>query len=250
MADLNEFLAAAEGMVNAEQGAKTQLNDPNRQCLNCSTPLTDIYCPHCGQKDIPRRQSLGELVFNFISSFSGYESKFFKTCRYLLFKPGFLATEYNAGRRERYFHPARMYVFISFIFFLLFFSLPDDGESNTDININTSKEDIEDLREELEEAGLDSVYKALPDSIFVDSLKTSEYWKQFTDEKGNKGFKLSTSDYKTVEAYDSAQLAKPERDRDGWIKRKLQIRNIELNQKYQDKGEEFASDFGQAFMDH
>ena len=98
MADLDEFLAAAEGMVNAEQGAKVEPGSEKRHCLNCSTPLTDVYCPHCGQKDIPSRQTLGELVFNFISSFSGYESKFFKTCRYLLFKPGFLATEYNAGQ--------------------------------------------------------------------------------------------------------------------------------------------------------
>jgi Zn finger protein HypA/HybF involved in hydrogenase expression len=140
------FLAAAEGMVNAEQGAKVESGNEKRHCLNCSTPLTDVYCPHCGQKDIPNRQTLGELVFNFISSFSGYESKFFTTCRYLLFRPGFLATEYNSGKRERYFHPARMYVFISFIFFLLLFSLPDDEHSNTNFNVTTPKEELKDLR--------------------------------------------------------------------------------------------------------
>ena len=249
MEDLEKFLAAAEGMVNAEQGAGVESKEQKRYCLNCSTPLTDIYCPHCGQKDIPRRQTLGELVFNFISSFSGYESKFFKTCRYLLFKPGFLATEYNAGRRERYFHPARMYVFISFIFFLLFFSLPDDNESSTNINIAMPKEDIEDLREELQEAGLDSVYNALPDSELIDSLKSSKFLQQFTGSK-HKNYKLSTSDYETIEAYDSAQLAKPESERDGWIKRRLQMRNIQLNQKYKNKADEFAADFGQSFMDH
>ena len=250
MEDLGEFLAAAEGMVNAEQGAKVEPNGEKRHCLNCSTPLTDVYCPHCGQKDIPSRQTLGELVFNFISSFSGYESKFFTTCRYLLFKPGFLATEYNVGRRERYFHPARMYVFISFIFFLLFFSLPDDEDSNTNLNITTPKEDLKDLREELHEAGLDSIYGSVADSLLLDSLKSSQFLKQFTDDKNSRGFRLSTTDYKSIEAYDSSEQAKPESERDGWLERRLQYRNIKLNQKYRDKGEEFASDFKQAFMDH
>ncbi|HEX6225823.1 MAG TPA: DUF3667 domain-containing protein [Chryseolinea sp.] len=249
MDDLEKFLAAAEGMVSAEQSGKVKSNDQKRLCLNCSTPLTDLYCPHCGQKDIPSRQSLGELVFNFVSSFSGYESKFFKTCRYLLFRPGFLATEYNAGKRERYFHPARMYVFISFIFFLLFFSLPDDESSNTNLNITTPKDDLEELREELKEAGLDSVYMAVSDSVLQDSLRSSQFLKQFTD-KNSKGFRLSTSDYTTVEAYDSAERAKSENERDGWFKRRLQIRNIKLNEKYQGRPGEFASDFGQAFMDH
>ncbi|HET6542357.1 MAG TPA: DUF3667 domain-containing protein [Chryseolinea sp.] len=250
MADLDEFLAAAEGMVNAEQGAKVESGSEKRHCLNCSTPLTDVYCPHCGQKDIPSRQTLGELVFNFISSFSGYESKFFTTCRYLLFKPGFLATEYNVGRRERYFHPARMYVFISFIFFLLFFSLPDDEDSNTNLNITTPKEDLKDLREELHEAGLDSIYGSVADSLLLDSLKSSQFLKQFTNGKNSGGFRLSTTDYKSIEAYDSSQQAKPESERDGWLERRLQYRNIKLNQKYRDKGDEFASDFKQAFMDH
>src|SRR5688500_354505 len=141
MEGLDESLLAAEGMVNAEHEGRK--NSPNRLCLNCSTPLTDLYCPHCGQKDIPRRQTLGELAFNFISSFSGYESKFFKTCRYLLIKPGFLANEYNTGKRERYFHPARMYVFISFIYFLLFTSVPRSNEESAVIKISTDKEDAD-----------------------------------------------------------------------------------------------------------
>ena len=250
MDDLGKFLAAAEGMVNAEQGGKAKSDDQKRLCLNCSTPLTDTFCAHCGQKDIPSRQSLGELVFNFISSFSGYESKFFKTCRYLFLKPGFLATEYNAGKRERYFHPARMYVFISFVFFLLLFSLPDDEASNTNFNVTTPKEDLADLREELREAGLDSIYSSVADSILVDSLKSSEFLKRITEDKDSKGFNLSTTDYKSIQEYDSLQKAKPESERDGWIERRLQHRNIELNQKYRDKGKEFAADFGKAFMDH
>jgi len=108
----------------------------DRHCLNCSALLTGPYCAECGQKDIPSRQTLHELVTNFISSFFGYESKVFVTIKYLLTRPGFLVNEYNKGRRERYFHPARLYVFISVVYFFLFTSLPET-ENNNHVNVNT-----------------------------------------------------------------------------------------------------------------
>src|SRR5688572_21532788 len=192
MEGLDKLLAATEGMVNAEQEANVDRNKEERFCLNCSTRLTDIYCPHCGQKDIPKRQTLGELVFNFISSFSGYESKFFVTCRHLLFKPGFLATEYNEGKRERYFHPARMYAFISFIFFLLFFSLPDDDDEGGKVNFKRPSEiELEEFRDGLKEAGLDSLYRDVPDSVLLDSIKTGKFFKEFGKSEKNRGFTLS-----------------------------------------------------------
>jgi hypothetical protein len=138
----DESLTIAEGMIK-EQGVKENPTAEKRYCLNCSTPLVDVYCAHCGQKDIPRRQTLGELCFNFLSSFSGYESKFLQTTKFLILRPGFLAREYNAGKRERYFHPARMYVFISFIYFLLFTSLPQANEEKSIVNITSDTTDID-----------------------------------------------------------------------------------------------------------
>jgi hypothetical protein len=124
--DLEKSLPFAEGMISAADGSKNIRAGNERTCLNCGTSLTDAYCPHCGQKDLPKRQTLGELLSNFISSFWSFESKFFNS-GFLLLKPGFLAIEYTAGRRERYYHPARMYVFISFVYFLLVTALPDDN---------------------------------------------------------------------------------------------------------------------------
>ena len=118
MDELSSAIPGSEGFVEVEQNADRK--QPNEFCLNCGTKLADTFCHHCGQKDIPKRQTLGELWTNFISSFWSYEGKFFLTTRYLITKPGFLALEYNEGKRESYYHPARMYVFISFVFFLLF----------------------------------------------------------------------------------------------------------------------------------
>jgi hypothetical protein len=145
MDELGRSFPAAEGFVDAEEFAKGK--HPNEFCLNCETKLEDTFCHHCGQKDLPQRQTLGELLQNFISSFWSYEGKFFTTTKYLLIRPGFLATEYTAGRRERYYHPARMYVFISFVFFLLFASLTDIDLSQRPRSVMTmDKEDFQELK--------------------------------------------------------------------------------------------------------
>lgn len=241
----------AEGMVDAEEGSKPKPH--NEFCLNCGTKLVDTFCQHCGQKDIPRRQTLGELFSNFISSFWSYEGKFFLTTKYLITKPGFLAVEYNAGRRESYYHPARMYVFISFVFFLFLFSLPDSDEDNSG-TVEMTKDDLSELKEELKEAGLDSIAqdstmrnfitKAVADSSEDYIFKGEDY------KKKNSGFSFTGPAYKSVKEYDSSQLALPEEKRDGWFEQKLNRRTSELNEKYKDNTKGFYEDFKQSFLDN
>src|SRR6186997_2178628 len=62
------------------------------------------------------------MVTHFFYDITHFDSNFFTTVEDLLFKPGFLSKEYMIGRRARYLHPVKMYVFTSAIFFLLFFS--------------------------------------------------------------------------------------------------------------------------------
>lgn len=259
MDELSKSFPAAEGMVDAEQSGQSKRHNEN--CLNCGTKLVDVFCHHCGQKDIPRRQTLGELFSNFISSFWSYEGKFFLTTKYLITKPGFLTIEYNAGRRERYYHPARMYVFISFVFFLLYFSLPDKDEINA-TTVSKSKKDLtgNDLKEIDDrinnKANLGSNFKSIPgaDSTLnaispglVDSIKNKAQRK-----KNKKRFNwgLEKAEYNSIQAYDSAQQLKSEKERDGWLKKRLMSRVIELNQKYKDNSDGFVKDFGNAFKDN
>jgi hypothetical protein len=258
MDDLGKSFPAAEGLVDAEQGSgKKQANE---FCLNCGTKLQDIFCHHCGQKDIPKRQTLGELWTNFISSFWSYEGKFFQTTKYIITRPGFLAVEYNQGKRESYYHPARMYVFISFVFFLLFFSLPDpDGEKRELIQGGLSKTDSLELakittntKDFVNQGGLDSSLQNVP----LDSAKRTEIDSAKVQigktkvGKQNVGWSLSKSDYKTHEAYDSAQLTKPEHDRDGWFVRRIMYKIIDLNQQYKGDWKKFGQEFKQSFNDN
>jgi hypothetical protein len=229
MDELGKSFPIAEGMVDAEQSGTPKQH--NEFCLNCGTKLLDTFCQHCGQKDIAKRQTLGELLTNFISSFWSYEGKFFKTIKFLAIKPGFLATEYNAGRRESYYHPARMYVFISFVFFLLLSVLPND-----DLKKSMVKADFSD-EEEKEETMSDSI-KSMGDSIKTVSKKSD-----------NSDFTI-IGDYKTRKAYDSTQAALPLEKRDGWLMKSLTLRSIEINQKYKGKSEEFVNDFRNALFDN
>jgi hypothetical protein len=216
MDDLGKSFPAAEGMVDAE--SNTGKPHPNEFCLNCGTKLEDLYCHHCGQKDIPRRQTLGELFSNFISSFWSYEGKFLQTTKYIFLKPGFLAVEYNEGRRETYFHPARMYVFVSFLFFLLLVTLPDSDNDAVDAGL--SDED----KKELSQIGLDSNFQ-FKDSLLYDTLSKA---------KKDRKIKWNFQDplFKTHEQYDSAQAAALEDKKHGWFERKMQHRAIDLQKKY------------------
>ncbi len=225
MEDLGKSFPAAEGFVDAE--SNTNKPHPNEFCLNCGTKLQDIYCHHCGQKDIPRRQTLGELFTNFISSFWSYEGKFFLTTKYIFLRPGFLAVEYNVGRRETYFHPARMYVFVSFLFFLLLVTLPDSDNDAVDGGL--SEED----KRELANAGLKV------DSVGKDSTGNNKMRWSFKD-----------PEYKTVEQYDSIQNTLPEDKKDGWFERKMQIRAIELQKKYANDANAMGKEFLAMFSDN
>lgn len=259
MDDLGKSIPAGEAMVDAEQGAKRK--QANEFCLNCGTKLEDVFCHHCGQKDIPRRQTLGELWTNFISSFWSYEGKFFQTTKYIITRPGFLAVEYNEGKRETYYHPARMYVFISFVFFLLYFSLPDRDDENKKeiITSSVSKADSVDLnkltndsQKYFSQQNLDSLLKNVPmdsaDRAEVDSARV-QMGKTKVGGK-NVGWSLDKPEYKSREAYDSAQLTKPEDERDGWLGRTMMYKVIDLNNKHKGDWKKFGEEFKQSFNDN
>lgn len=251
--ELGKSIPVSEGMIDAEQGG--QRKQPNEFCLNCGTKLLDTFCHHCGQKDIPQRQTLGELWTNFISSFWSYEGKFFRTTRYLITRPGFLALEYNAGRRESYYHPARMYVFISFVFFLLFsISTADlDKETTTKSTVELDAQDVADLKQQIPTANIDSIFqsKFQKDSSYVIAKPLFDSLKRLSKKpvkKSNTSFTLTDTDFKTIAQYDSAQNVLPQEKRDGWIKKRFMMRNIELQDRYKDK--DFGSEFGKAFLEN
>lgn len=212
MEELGKSLPVSESIVDSEQTGK---GGGNTNCLNCGTPLSGKFCSLCGQKDLPRRQGIGDLTVNFVSSFFSFESKFFKTFTSLLFKPGIIIIEYNAGKRERYYHPARMYVFLSFIFFLIFALKPDEEKIKlTDDGHDLSTEDR---------------------AALLDTLNTIPW---------------SDYDPKSIKEYDSIENAKPSGERDGKIERFFTEKFITLRQKPEYSEKSIWVAFGEKLQDN
>ena len=91
----------------------------DKDCLNCGHRVEEHFCSHCGQENIEPRQPFHYLFTHFFEDLTHYDGHVWKTFRFLLLKPGLLTREYLMGRRMRYVPPVRLYIFLSFITFLL-----------------------------------------------------------------------------------------------------------------------------------
>lgn len=225
MEELGKSLPLAEGVVDVEQAGK---DGDNKKCLNCDTPLTGKYCGTCGQRDLPARQDLGDLLINFISSFYSFESKFFKTFQYLLFRPGKIVAEYNAGKRESFYHPARMYVFLSFVFFLLMsiFASTDDLGLDNDEAFNPK----DSVKADSIMARVDSIVGANTGVVEKPGGLKIKYDEEEED----------IPEAKTVEEYDSIQNTLPEGKRHNFIERFFARKVVGLEAKGKDKEKEMT----------
>lgn len=97
-------------------------------CLNCGSMVALRYCSLCGQENIEVHDNFGSMVAHFLEDIFHFDSKFFATAKYLFVRPGYLSNEYSIGKRASYFHPIRMYLFTSALFFFVFFAFFAPGE--------------------------------------------------------------------------------------------------------------------------
>lgn len=100
----------------------------DKTCENCGYVVDVAYCSNCGQKNVETRQSFRHLISHFAEDLTHYDAAFWKTIKYLLFRPGRLTLEYLEGKRQTYVPPVKLYIFISFLTFFLPAVMPD-GEN-------------------------------------------------------------------------------------------------------------------------
>ncbi len=169
-----------------------------KNCLNCNATVLGRYCHVCGQENIEPRETFRHMLTHFVFDLFHFDGKFFRTMKYLLLRPGFLAQEHLRGRRMDYLHPIRLYIFTSAFFFLFFFMV---SPSTIDGKMN-----IGDKR-------IDSTANVKTDSVQNELIK---FDRQFSN----------------LKQYDSVQRSLPESKRDGFVVRKLQRQNLILKEKY------------------
>jgi len=96
-------------------------------CANCHAALTGEYCTACGQRHEPHVHTLAHFAGEAFESISHADSRLWRTLVYLFSRPGFLTSEFFAGRRASYLPPFRLYLVISVVFFLVA-GVPKDAE--------------------------------------------------------------------------------------------------------------------------
>jgi hypothetical protein len=223
-------------------------------CLNCSADLHGKYCHQCGQENREPKSTVWGLVTHFFYDITHFDGKFFSTTGLLIRRPGFLPKEYISGRRASYLDPIRMYIFSSAIFFLIFFSVYTVGEISDDnlpgkqtsrllgrskrelLKVSNTPEDS--LKVEQMFAEQQRLLK-LP----ADSIKGKDTG---TVKKDNSvrhlNLNLSNVKFDTKEEYDSTQAKLPPEQRDNWLKRRMRLRTIDLNQRMQENENQFWKD--------
>jgi hypothetical protein len=87
-------------------------------CLNCGAPLTGLYCSKCGQKVPHGDLTLGELFHELTHELSHWDGKIPQTLKAMFFRPGLLTQDFLAGRRARWLPPLRLYLVITFVYFV------------------------------------------------------------------------------------------------------------------------------------
>lgn len=91
-------------------------------CENCGTALAGPFCHRCGQHDIDVHRSFGHMALEALENLFHWDGKFLRNIVTLLFRPGALTAEFNAGKRAAQMPPFRLYIFTAFFFFLWAFS--------------------------------------------------------------------------------------------------------------------------------
>src|SRR5262249_23815643 len=90
---------------------------PLTHCENCGAELQGHWCAQCGQPAIEYRRSFRHVIADLLNEFLNWDSKFFATIAFLIFKPWRLTNEFLAGKRVRHVNPLRLYLLASILFF-------------------------------------------------------------------------------------------------------------------------------------
>lgn len=231
-------------------------------CLNCNASLDGRYCHVCGQENVEPKESVWSLVSHFFNDITHFDGKFFSTLGLLIRRPGYLPREFIIGRRARYLNPIRMYIFSSAIFFLFFFSIfkADSYVMSFQNNSLTFRE----LPDKMAIAKRESMRlaKTAADSnrvkqdyaavnLWIDSL-VNKYnagvGKGEVIPDGPKMINLDQREFRSKKEYDSLQSMLPDSKKDGWWRRKLVTRQLELNVRYQENPNELQKEMWEKFM--
>lgn len=208
-----------------------------KNCLNCNAVVAGKYCQVCGQENIEPKESALHLVNHFFQDITHFDGKFFSSLSLLIRKPGFLSLEYNRGRRASYLNPIRMYIFTSFIFFLVFFSISHMDENKVEDAFLFNGKTIPEIKN-LQGDSLAAFSKRINNGV---AMTQPELIKYVDSVKHESGIHFTTKLYKSKAEYDSILASGIKKH--NWFERMLIHKEIEINEKYGNSRKQFSNAF-------
>lgn len=236
-------------------------------CLNCGAELQGQFCHICGQQNLENNESFLGLVKHFVYDITHFDGKFFSTLKYLLLKPGFLSLEFQRGRRASYLDPIKMYVFTSALFFFVVFSMQKEDEivqwDNASVpayrqSLIARMASTTDTMQRRKLA--DSIHTTDTAIVFLEDMKVVEKDPTLPDSirngiltmiRGNE-FQSQLLGWSglpnNAAAYDSIQSTLPESKKDGWLKKFVAHKIIQLNARFMFNKKSVMQSVGEKFL--
>lgn len=92
-----------------------------KECPNCSRSFdpADDFCRHCGRATHSSRVDLKNLLTEALGGLFSFDGKNWRTAITLLTRPGLISKHFVEGKLGRYAPPIRLYLFVSFVFFIV-----------------------------------------------------------------------------------------------------------------------------------
>jgi hypothetical protein len=155
------------------------MEDSNSRCTNCNSDLLGQYCHQCGQKHQAHKHSFGYLMLHFIGDFFHFDAQFFNTMKPLFTRPGLVPLDYVEGKRKRHLDPIKMYVFVSIVFFALFFTVVkvnEIGKKGDEVNLDIQigpKDNNKDSNSISDSTQIKELESAL-DKTMVEKMKAND----------------------------------------------------------------------------
>ena len=212
-------------------------------CLNCGATLQGKYCHVCGQENLQVKESFGHMMNHAVSDYFHFDHQFFHTLKPLFFKPGMLTNEYMAGRRVQYLHPVKMYIFISLVYFLLFFQQKNGSiakiseKEMTPTELNAAIKVIEKNQYIPSQAKKEAINDLYKDNGYVIINKhvvkdTSKKEKERLKEEADNPHMITPSTNDTSYAqYMAHQNKLPAEKQDGWFEKYYNKKAFAINKQ-------------------